>query len=500
MAITADQYRQLDATALADAIRQQHTSAEAVLEIAATLIEEWQPRINAITYLDLDSARRQLKKLSPQAPFAGVPILLKDIQPHNFMGMPTSDGCAAHQQRLCNQHSHLVARLVKAGFVVLGKTSTPEFGLKATTEPLAFGPCRNPWHPDYTAGGSSGGSAAAVAAGIVPLASASDGGGSIRIPAAYCGLYGLKPSRARVSAGPLQGPGWDGLTSDHVLTRSVRDSAALLDILAGAEASDPYAAAAQNQTDCTEHSTQTPAPLRIGLWSHSPLGGSVDDSQIEALNQTVACLRELGHTVVPVAPQYDAQALANCYLMVYAGHMAAELGAIEKQYGANGVRQVELDTRVLASLGESYSAGDYVRAARLWQSFNLALAEVFADVDVLLSPTTAQPPAKIGEQSLPWIEAVGARFTLGLKMSSMLRSSGLVEKMALQQLARVPFTQLANFTGTPAASIPAGRCLGGQLPVGVQLIAARGQEALILQLSRQLEQQRPWRLIAPTWS
>ncbi len=499
MAISEEQYRQLDATALAAAIRQGDTNASDVLELAGELISAWQPRLNAITWLDLDSAARQLKKVDPNAPFAGVPMLLKDIQPHNFMGMPTSDGCGAHRERLCNRHSHLVARLVKAGFIILGKTSTPEFGLKATTEPAAFGPCHNPWHPDYTTGGSSGGSAAVVAAGLVPLASASDGGGSIRIPAAYCGLYGLKPSRARVSAGPDQGPGWDGLTCDHVLTRSVRDSAALLDILSGVEPDDPYSLD-RGGNGFAAAAAQPPRPLRIALWSQSPLGGEVDEAQIQALNTVVAQLRELGHAVMPAAPRYDARALANCYLMVYAGHMAAELTQIEREHGPRALRDVELDTRVLASLGESYSAGDYVRAGRLWQQFNQAVAELFSDFDLLLSPTTALPPAKIGEQSLPWIEAAGARFTLGMKLSAMLRATGMVEKMALQQLARVPFTQLANFTGTPAASIPAGRCLGGQLPVGVQLMAAQGQESLILQVSRQLEQVAPWRAVAPTWS
>ena len=284
-----------------------------------------------------------------------------------------------------------------------------------------------------------------------------------------------------------------------MLTRSVRDSAALLDILAGGEPEDPYGARGHGNGFSDQH-LQEPKTLRIALWAQSPLGGEVDDSQLQALHQSVSTLREQGHVVLPAAPDYDARALARCYLMVYAGQMAAEVAAIEREYGADAVRRVELDTRVLASLGESYSAGDYVRASRLWQGFNLALASLFSQFDLVLSPTTAQPPAKVGEQSLPWIEAAGARFTLGMKMSALLRSTGMVEKMALQQLSRVPFTQLANFTGTPAASIPAGRCLGGQLPVGVQLMAPQGKEALILQVSRQLEQQQPWRAVAPTWS
>ncbi|MCB0900386.1 MAG: amidase, partial [Actinobacteria bacterium] len=208
------------------------------------------------------------------APFAGVPLLLKDIRPHDFMGMPTSNGCAALRDNLANRHSHLVRRLMAAGFIILGKTNTPEFGLKATTEPAAFGPTHNPWHPDYTAGGSSGGSAAAVAAGIVPLATASDGGGSIRIPSAYCGLYGLKPSRARVSAGPDQAPGWDGLTCDHVLTRSVRDSAAMLDAVAGPDVGAPYVAPPPVRPYGDEVG-RSPGRLRIAFTTEPLMGTSV---------------------------------------------------------------------------------------------------------------------------------------------------------------------------------------------------------------------------------
>lgn len=498
MALTPELYARLDATALADAIRQGDTSPEQVLDCAAAMIDLWQPRLNAITWLDLDNARKQVERLDRNAPFAGVPLLLKDIHPHDFMGMPTSNGCAALKDNLANRHSHLVRRLVDAGFIIVGKTSTPEFGLKATTEPAAFGPTHNPWHPDYTAGGSSGGSAAAVAAGIVPLATASDGGGSIRIPSAYCGLYGLKPSRARVSAGPDRAPGWDGLTCDHVLTRSVRDSAAVLDLLAGPEADDPYGIHTPAMS-FAEACAQAPAPLRIGIWRQSPLGGEVDDEHLAALDRVARTLADMGHTLVNVAPQYDGAALARCYLMVYAGHMAAEVDAM-RQRGLPVETGVELDTRILAALGENYSAGDYVRAGRLWQGFQQAMASLFAQVDLVISPTTALPPAKLGEQALPWIEALGARLTLGMKMTAVMRATGLVEKMALQQLARVPFTQLANFTGLPAASIPAGRCYGGQLPVGVQLMAPRGGEDRILALSRQLEERLPWPALAPDWS
>lgn len=487
-------YRRLDALALADCIRDGVITPEQAVDLAAEQLERW-AALNATTWLDLDGARRQAREVDRSLPFAGVPLLLKDVRPHDHAGMPTSDGCSVHRERVMDAHSDLVRRLVAAGFVILGKTSTPEFALKATTEPRAFGPCRNPWDTQRIPGGSSGGSAAAVAAGIVPVATASDGGGSIRIPAAYCGLFGLKPTRGRVSQGPLLGALWDGLTCDHVLTRTVRDSAALLDVLAGPSALDPCRPEPPPHS-FLEASRREPGPLRIALWRDSPLGGPVDPDHLSVLEEMVDVLHRLGHRVTVAAPDYDGRALARCYLMIYAGHMAAEAARIRHQHGAAALRRMELDSRVLAALGESHSAGDYVRARQSWPSFARALVEVFRDADLVLSPTTAQPPAAVGEQALPALEAVGARLTLALRLTRLMRATGMVERLAVEQLARVPFTQLANFTGVPACSVPAGRTRAG-LPVGVQFMAPAGREDLLFSLAAQLERAHPWPLVAP---
>ena len=496
MALDRNQYRQMDATALAEAMRNGTVSREAVLEQAWQEIDHWQPTLNALVWQDRERAARQLREQDPAAPFAGVPLLLKDTAPNHLAGAPTADGCGAHRQRIAERNSYLVERLIRAGFIILGKTNVPEFCLKGTTEPEAFGATRNPWSTDHITGGSSGGSAAAVAAGMVPVATASDGGGSIRIPAAYCSLVGLKPTRGRVSEGPQLGQLWDGLSTDHVLTRSVRDSAALLDILAGAEPGDPHHAEPP-AASFTELMQREPGKLRIALDTRSPLGGDVDAEIRRQTERTAEQLAALGHTVEEARPAVDGQLVARCYLMLYAGQVACELEDIRARHGAAGLRHTELDSRVLALLGRSFSAGDYARHLRHWNTLARGFAALFDRYDLYLTPTTAQPPARIGEQALPAAEALGARLVTTLGAGRLLRATGLVDKMAEEALQRVPFTQLANFCGTPGISLPVGFCQNNTLPVGVQLVAPQGGEGLLLQVARQLEEASEWRTLAP---
>ncbi|MCC1495812.1 amidase [Alcanivorax sp. 1008] len=495
MSFASDQYRKMDATALAESIRNGEVSAQQALEQAWQQIDFWQPKLNALVWQDRERAAAQLKTLDATAPFAGVPLLLKDTAPNHLAGAPTTDGCAAHRNRIPERNSYMVERLIRAGFIIVGKTNVPEFCLKGTTEPQAFGATRNPWSTDHITGGSSGGSAAAVAAGMVPVATASDGGGSIRIPAAYCGLIGLKPTRGRVSEGPQLGQLWDGMSTDHVLVRSVRDSAALLDVLAGAEPGDPHHA--EPPTDSFLNLMQRdPGKLRIALDTRSPLGNEVDPDIRRITEQTAEKLAALGHTVEEARPEVDGKLVARCYLMLYAGQVACELEDIRAQHGAAGLRQTELDSRVLALLGNSFSAGDYARHLRHWNTLSRQFAALFNNYDLYLTPTTAQPPARIGEQDLPAGEALGARLVTTLGAGKLLRATGLVDKMAEQALQRVPFTQLGNFCGTPGISLPMGFCGNDKLPVGVQLTAQQGQEGLLLQVARQLEESSQWRTLA----
>lgn len=495
MALTPDEYRNRDATALAELVRDGELSPVEVTEAALTEIERLQPHLNALVWQDFDRARSRAAQTNTAGPFAGVPLLLKDTSPHHLAGAPTADGCRVHRRRIMQRNSYLVDRLLDAGFVVPGRTNVPEFCLKATTEPQAFGATRNPWDTDRIPGGSSGGSAAAVASGMVPLATASDGGGSIRIPAAYCGLFGLKPSRGRVSQGPYLAETWNGLSADHVLTRTVRDSAAVLDILAGPEPGDPYGIGAP-PASFAELSEREPGRLRIGFSTTSPLGGAVHPDHVRAVQDAARELEGLGHHVEEAEPAVDGHRVAACYLMVYFGHVAAQLSAIRAEHGDRAASKLEADTQMLALLGETYSASDYVRHQLMWNEFARAAGDYFTRYDLYLTPTTAQPPAHIGEQDTPALEAMGSRIASSLQLGRLVRATGMVTRLAIDSLRRVPFTQLANFCGTPAMSVPLARCEQGRLPCGVQFMAARGDETILLQLARQLESTGSWETMA----
>jgi amidase len=499
----------LDATALAQCIARGELSAGEVLEASLARLDAVNPRINAVVMDWREQARAQLEAqasagafnpLAPagRQPFAGVPFLLKDLG-QDLAGQPATWASRARRGVLADATSSVVQRWLDAGLVLLGKTNLPEFALKAVTEPKLFGPCRNPWDLERTPGGSSGGAAAAVAAGIVPVAGASDGGGSIRIPAAYCGLFGLKPSRGRVSHAPGADEYWEGASCTHVLSRSVRDSAALLDVLAVAEPGDPFVVAEPLRPYALEVGA-APGRLRIGFSVASPLGGAVHPEMVAAVERTALLLQSLGHAVEPAAPAIDGLALAQSYLGIYFGHVAAEVRRCIEVHGARPV-DFELDTRAIAAIGASLPAGEYVALRARWNRFSRALAAFHADYDLLLTPTTAQPAARIGELDTPASQQAALRLVLALGLGGLLRRSGIVNDLAQQSLARTPFTQLANLTGTPAMSVPLQVAADG-MPVGVQFIAAWGQEDLLLRLAAQLEAAQPWaqrqpQLLAP---
>ncbi|MBU6512922.1 MAG: amidase [Betaproteobacteria bacterium] len=490
------EYAALDATALAALIARREVASVEVLQAALARLDAINPRIRAVVSDWRDSALEQARAfdaLPPAAPerarpFAGVPLLLKDLG-QDLRGRPSTWGSRARAEVLARDTSGVVARWQAAGLLPFGQTNLPEFALKAVTEPALFGPCRNPWDPQRTPGGSSGGAAAAVAAGIVPVAGASDGGGSIRIPAAYCGLFGLRPSRGRVSEGPEAEEFWDGASATHVLTRSVRDSAALLDAVLGATPGDPFTVAPPARAYALD-ARAAPPRLRIGFSVESPLGTEVHPEHVAAVLRTVELLRELGHAAEPAAPAIDGEQLAQSYLGIYYGHVAADLRQCRREFGAS-VRDFEPDTRALAAIGESLAAPAFVELRRRWNGFARALAAFHARHDLYLTPTTAQPAARIGELDPPAWQRAALRALLGLGLGGLLRHSGTVEQLARANLARTPFTQLANLTGTPAMSLPLHQGADG-LPVGVQFIAPWGREDLLFQLGAQLEAARPW--------
>ncbi|SFL97160.1 amidase [Marinobacter zhejiangensis] len=480
------EYLRYDAIALADLIRRGEVSQQEVCETAIRRAESVNGVINAICQPQYDKARAQ----APVAdqPFSGVPFLLKDLAQEQ-QGEWCSYGSQGFRGNIADQDSEFVRRSRDSGLVFLGRTATPELGLKAITESRLWGPTRNPWNRGLTPGGSSGGSGAAVAAGIVPMAGANDGGGSIRIPAAYNGLFGLKPSRGRVSVGPHAGESWTGASIDHVVSRTVRDSAAMLDVLAGPAAGDPFRIPAP-EVPYADVLQQTPRPLRIAMFTTSPYGTDVDPACVEAVETTARLLESLGHTVEYAEPEFDGPALARSYLGLYFGEVSAAMDRAAEQWGAKD-SDFELETRLLGMLGRSLPVPDYVRMRQRWNDFARALGRFFGQYDLYLCPTAGQLPAKIGELATPGHLQLVARLMLLLKAGRLVHRSGQVEHLAMESLARTPFTQLANLTGTPAMSVPLSWTSTG-LPVGVQFGAPHGDEATLFQVAAQLEEASPW--------
>lgn len=483
------EYRQHDALGLAELIRRGETTAAELLDIAISRAASVNADINAIITPLHDHARQQISQGLPDGPFAGVPFLLKDLL-SALQGTPLSNGSNALKGQISPADTELVSRFKQAGLVMFGKTNTPELGLMGVTEPKAFGAARNPWNTGRTPGGSSGGSAAAVAAGIVPMASAGDGGGSIRIPAACCGLFGFKPSRGLMPTGPYCTDLWDGAASEHVITRSVRDSAAMLDAVAGPDGSTPYPV--EIAGDYLRCLATPPRPLRIGYTSRSFIGRDVSDDAIKAVEHSVQLLQNLGHQVEPVSLELDGEALADNYLTLYFGQVAADLDFIAAQLNSRpGNLDVEDATKVLGFLGKTISAGDYVTAKRRWNQLAQSMYHYHQRFDLLLTPVLATEPLPVGSFRPPLWEAAAMKIINAFGLHRLLLKTGMVKQMALDNLEKLPFTQLANMTGQPAMSVPL-YWTGNNLPLGTQLIAPLGQDRLLLQLAAQLEQAQPW--------
>jgi amidase len=485
------EYEHYDGLGLAELIRRREVSAAEVCEAAVARIERLNPQINAVVTPLFELGRRSAALGTPPGPFQGVPFLLKDLL-SLLAGAPISFGCKALRNFVPDHDSELVRRFKQAGLVILGKTNTPEFGLVATTEPELFGAARNPWNPERTPGGSSGGAAAAVAAGMVPLAGAGDGGGSIRIPAAYCGLFGLKPTRGRTPSGPDFGELWQGAVVEHALTRSVRDSAALLDATLGADIGAPFVLAPPARP-YTEETRRTPGRLRIAFHLRAPIEAPVHPENEKAVLQTALLLHKLGHDVVEAAPDLDGNALGRSYLTMLYGEVAADLKDLASTLGRPlRPRDVETATWTLGLIGRCEPAAATAAARRLWGRAARTMGRFHQIYDLYLTPTTAQPPARIGElKPGAWEDAALRSFNrLGLLGGWLLRS-GIIERIAFEHMARTPFTQLANFTGQPAMSVPLHWTREG-LPCGVHFTGRIGDEATLFRLAAQLEQASPW--------
>jgi Asp-tRNA(Asn)/Glu-tRNA(Gln) amidotransferase A subunit family amidase len=463
------EYDNYDAVGLAELVRTRQVSPEELLEEAIARVEQRDSALNSVVNKLYDHARAAIRAGLPNGPLHGVPFLLKDL--HALCaGAVTTNGSRFFQDNRADHDSELVARYKKAGLVIFGKTNTPEFGLTITTEPTLFGPTRNPWNAQHTAGGSSGGSAAAVAAGLVPAAHASDGGGSIRIPASCCGLFGVKPTRGRNPHGPDRGEGWAGMSTEHAITRSVRDSAVLLDSTCGPDVGAPYFAASPLQPYSSEVGA-TLGPLRIALATRTPAGEKIGPECEQAVMQTARLLEEMGHRIEPTDLDFVPEELGPAFRMVIAGNTRAAIDLHAAKTGSRpGPEKFEKVTWALFEAGARASAAEYARAVLAVHRTGRMVGRFFERYDVLLAPTLPRPPERLGVFDMNTDDIESYRRAIALFTA---------------------FTAPFNASGNPAMSVPLHWTAGG-LPVGVQFVARYGDEAALFRLAAQLEQARPW--------
>jgi amidase len=486
-----EEFSEYDGLGLAELVRRREVSPLELAAAAIERIERHNPKLNAVVYKLYDQALEAARRPPPEgAPFAGVPTLLKDLL-SPLADAPLTSGSRFFRGRIPNHDAELVHRYRAAGLNILGKTNTPEFGILPVTEPVLFGACRNPWDLRRTPGGSSGGSAAAVAAGMVPLAHGGDGGGSIRIPASCCGLFGLKPTRGRNPAGPDDSEHWLGLAAEHVITRSVRDSAAMLDATAGPEVTSPYWAPPVERPFLSEVGAPV-GRLRIAFTDRPHLPGRVHPECRAALKDAALLCESLGHTVEEASPAFDGEDFARAFFIAICGSVAAGIQVAEQQMGRKPARdELEIATWLAGLLGAELSAGDAFAAMETLQGHARTVLRFFENYDVLLTPTLGSPPLLIGELEPRGAEALAHRTIANLGLGSVLRLKRVIQATVNRVFEFVPFTPVANVTGQPSMSVPLYFSASG-LPIGCQFTARFGAEGLLFRLAAELEAARPW--------
>lgn len=470
------EYSEYDAVGLAHLIKSGQVSAQKVQQLARQAILAVNPTLNAL----VGELFEEPLPSSSSGPLAGVPFVIKDLSLH-AAGVKTSMGSRLAGEGIIFPHdTDLMTRFRQAGLVALGRTATPEFGFNATAEAVANGPTRNPWNTARSTGGSSGGSAALVAARAVPVAHATDGAGSIRIPAAWCGLVGLKPTRGRVPPGPDSDERLSGFGVDFALTRTVRDAAALLDAVCGPALGDKYFAAPPERPYAQE--VGAPAGrLRIAMTTRAWSGAPVDKEYAETVSMVCRELAALGHDVEEASPQVDAERFIDANIPIWTASLADSALVLAQVRGVDlGLDVLEAVTLASVEYGRRLTAVDLLRALRLSGAITRSVSAFFRTYDVLMTPTVAVPPPQLGtlNQNEP-----------GLDPRSW------IEKL----FALIPFTPLFNMTGQPAISLPLAQSSEG-LPIGVQFVARYGDEATLLRLAAQLEQALPWHLRRPSIS
>ena len=461
------EYFSYDALGLAELVRTKQISSIELLEVAIALTEKLDPKLNAVPIKHFELARENLKNNTDSGIFNGVPFLLKDL--NNYLkGTVTSGGSRVLENITADHTSELVKRTLDSGLNIFGKTNSPELGLTVTTEPVLYGPTRNPWDLDRSSGGSSGGASSAVSAGIIPMAQASDGGGSIRIPASCCGLFGLKPTRARTPLGPVSLEGWGGQSIFHCVSVSVRDSAALLDVTSGPEKGAPYRSAYQEKSFLEQINIE-PGNLKIGYLEDSSI--SVDEDVKEVMNSTIDLCQKLGHSVESTKINFSSEEISLAIITIISSNVSYAVKSQSDQTGREVSNEYfENVTLQMAENGNNFSASDYVNAIKINHRLGQELEKMFDQYDVLLSPVLASPPVKIG--------------TIDMNTNDM--------KTYVERLTKYsPFTGIFNQSGQPSMSVPLFRTKDN-LPVGSMFSAAFGNENLLFSLAGQLEQAQPW--------
>jgi amidase/6-aminohexanoate-cyclic-dimer hydrolase len=462
------EYGDYDGVGLAELVRNKQVSARELLDEAIARTAKVDPAINAVVVKHYDHAERQIDKGLPDGPFTGVPFLLKDLD--LLEGTRTTFGANLHKDNVADHTGTLAQRFLDAGVTIFGKSASPEFGLMPTTESRLFGPTRNPWNLAHSSGGSSGGAGAAVAARILPVAHASDGGGSIRIPASASGVFGLKPTRARNPLGPDRGEGWAGFSCGHVLSISVRDSAVMLDAIHGPEASSPYVAPAPERPFAQEVG-RDPGRLRIAFTDRSPYGDAIDPEIAAAVRDVANLLAGLGHHVEERAPPLATDP-AVAISTIVAANTALNVRLAEARYGrAMTENDFEIATLAMAHSAQKATATDYVAAQLGAFQISRALATFFESCDVFLCPTLCSPPVRIGE------------------LNTMSHDLSHIAPILRRYM---PATAMFNMSGQPAMSVPLAWNAAG-LPLGMMFAARFGDEATLFRLAAQLERERPWK-------
>lgn len=488
-----NEYIQFDGVGLSEIIKSKQVTAEEVLDAAIEQTEKTNPILNAVVYKMYDQAKLSLKQLDPKSPLYGVPFFLKDLGIY-LEGTPTTYGSRLLKDYKAGFNSEIVKRYQKAGLVFLGKTNIPEFGTMGISEPRLYGPSRNPWNSNLTPGGSSGGSGSAVAARMAPIASADDGGGSIRIPASACGLVGLKPSRGLMPMGPDKTESWLGLVSGHVVSRSIRDTTLLLDLCKGALPGSPYFTTPPSE----QYMSFLLKPLsgkKIGFSTKSIFGKQISPDCQTALLETIKLCKDLGMETEEADLPIDSDNLGFAFLIILACSTSADVLRAEKlTHKKADLSQIEWSTYFLKNVGAKMKAPLLEWAIYQCRIASLILAEYHKRYDFFCCSTMAFPPAPIGLMEMNFAEKIGA--LLSPYVPSTILISAL-KQMSLKAFEKTPNTELFNMTGQPAISLPA-YWNKDNLPIGVQFVAPLGQDQLLLQLGSHLENIIQWQNKIPS--